>query len=192
MLIKISPTDQFTDRTRYKVSRGSTSNLARHLRSNHKEDFKRASGPPVKQLKLGDFIQSKAHYGNTSEKKKKLDGKVAEFLALDMHPASIVEGDGFRSLVKELDSRYVLPTRKTLTTRELPRLMEQVKKSLLEDMTSLTWVAITTDLWSSRTATSYITIKAHFLTKEGELATKVLGCDRFSGRHTAASIQVSQ
>jgi hypothetical protein len=53
------------------------------------------------------------------------------------------------------------------------------------------WVALTTDLWSSLTCTSFMAVTAHYiLGEEGcKLQTKVLDCSRFHGRHTGESIK---
>lgn len=47
-----------------------------------------------------------------SEKRKRdITDKIAEFVALDMRPVNIVEGDGFKELMRTLEPGYTVPKR---------------------------------------------------------------------------------
>ena len=102
---------------------------------------------------------------------------------------NLVEGEGFIQLLQEMDSQYTIPSSRSLTRDHLPQLMEQEKKKLQDQLQESDWVGITTDLWSSRTNSAFMTITVHFLSKEWTLETKVLACERFSERHTGENLK---
>ena len=98
---------------------------------------------------------------------------MAEFVCVDMRPMIVVEGDGFKNLVKELDpharvmscnhflERYILP----MYNFTKDRVKAELQKSPL--------YAFTTDAWSSSSMQSYVTMKAHY-PKSLELKSNVL------------------
>lgn len=47
---------------------------------------------------------------------------ITTYMCKDMVPFYTVEKEGFRALIKLLDSRYIIPGRKHFTQVELPRL----------------------------------------------------------------------
>jgi hypothetical protein len=46
-----------------------------------------------------------------------------------MRPLKIVEGQGFKKFVAQLDPRYQLPCARSLRTKIIPNLKEEEKKS---------------------------------------------------------------
>ena len=67
-------------------------------------------------------------------------------------------------------------------------MVETEKKKIATQLESCNGVAITTDMWSSCTQTSFLAVTAHFISG-GQLQTKLLACERFQGRHTAEKIK---
>lgn len=99
-----------------------TSNLIRHITKVHGTNIE---GP--KQTLMTDHIEGPKKYPTTSMKKKALDNCCALFIAKDMRPINIVEGDGFKKFVATLDPKYQLPSRQTITKSIIPRLTEDTK-----------------------------------------------------------------
>lgn len=54
------------------------------------------------------------------EKKIRLDNCVMNYVVKTSQPLSIVENGHFKSLINQLNPRYKLPSRKTLTTTLIP------------------------------------------------------------------------
>ena len=107
----------------------------------------------------------------------------------DIRPPSIVEGEGFREFVHELDPRYILPSRKTLTEKALPEEYDHVMKNVEEALKGTDHVALTTDMWTSTNTDAFNTITAHFTNEEGQHQTKILNCSKFENRHYAAELK---
>ncbi len=141
------------------------------------------------QPKIKDYFTSSDKYKRDSTRQKTLDYRVAYMIAKDMRPASIVEGKGFSKLIKELDPRYNLPSRRKVTQSLLPGMKDDSKEKLKRSLQATKWAALTTDMWTSRSNTPFMTVTAHYLDENNNLTRKVLGCERFTGRHTSEHIQ---
>lgn len=84
-----------------------------------------------------------------SEKAKKITAKIAEFIALDDQPLSVVANEGFRGLLEYLEPRYVLPSRHYFTDTALPALHQKLCDQLLILLKDIPAFGFTTDIWSS-------------------------------------------
>ena len=74
---------------------------------------------------------------------------LAPSLAKDMQPFYTVEKPGFKQMIKKLDPKYALPTRKYFSQTEIPTLYTQVMQSVKQDFQHAQYFAATTDLWTS-------------------------------------------
>ncbi len=79
-------------------------------------------GAVPKQKSIGSSFVAITPYEMCSKRSKDITRAVSYFLAKDMMPLSTVERDGFRKLVKVLDSRYEFPGRKYFSKTALPQL----------------------------------------------------------------------
>ncbi len=113
---------------------------------------------------------------------------MAYFLAKDMRPVNLVEGSGFVELMKEMDPKFTIPSRRTVTRVLMPKLEAQEREKLKTDLAKTPWISLTTDMWSSRTNSAFLNITAHYLL-EDKIITKVLSCERFPQRHTGENIK---
>jgi hypothetical protein len=163
-----------------------TSNLWRHINRVHVKDDPNFPGPPKQSLMTDHTLDGPKKYLVSSIKKKSLDNMCAMFISTDMRPLSIVEGNGFRKFVELLDPKYVLPTRATLSRTIIPRMAAEEKRRLSDALHCASFVALTTDMWSSVTCTSFLAVTVHFL--EDGLTTALLSCSTFHERHTAVNI----
>ena len=113
-------------------------------------------------------------------------------IAKDLQPLSVVEDEGFRDFVKNLDPRFQIPTRKTLRNNLLPKLYEDVKGELKTQLQSVSSVALTTDMWTSSANMSFLAVTIHFWNSDCcQLVTKVLDCSNFIGSHTSSAINAA-
>ncbi len=96
-----------------------------------------------------------------------------------------MERDGFRKLVKVLDSRYELPGRKYFSKTALPQLYEECRGKLENNLRNVRYFATTTDLWSSRTSEPYMSLTIHYIDEEWGLQSKCLQTAYFPDDHTA-------
>ena len=103
----------------------------------------------------------------------------------DLQPISIVKDEGFKGLLKVLDKKYVLPSRKTIVHNHLPHLYESKCQSLREELENIQNSTITTDCWTSRDTEGYLTVTCHYIMKEWELKSAVLQTRHLTSSQTS-------
>lgn len=98
-------------------------------------------------------------------------------------PFSVVDGIGFRRLMKETVPLYKLPTRNTLKTMIIKK-YDVLSYDFKETISKVPHLSITADVWSNMmTTTSYLGITCHFL--DGiNIQSPVLGVFELNKSHT--------
>lgn len=91
-------------------------------------------------------------------------------------------------MIKTLDPRYIVPSRKHFTETEMPKLYGKLRQEVEKHRSKLKYFACTTDLWSSHTMEPYISLTIHFITDDWELASRCLQTSYFPDDHTDDSI----
>ena len=132
------------------VSRGgcntktyNTTNLVQHLKAKHSEqhvEFKKAlesreedkgkGKAALWQISLPEASERVQIWDVNNPRAQQIHQRVTEMIALDSQPFSIVEDPGFIRLVRELESRYSLPSRKYVTGKILPQIHSKVKAAV--------------------------------------------------------------
>ena len=140
------------------------------------------------QPSLAETLERKVKYKHGSPRKTLLDRDLLLLFVQDLQPFSIVEDKGFRQFINDLDPKYQLPSRQEIARTLLPALYEETKSQLSRELCEASVIALTTDLWSSRHMQSFMTITAHFISKEWMLKSCVLETPRFAMSHTAQNI----
>ena len=113
--------------------------------------------------------------------------KIAEFVARDLHPLSVVDSAGFKQLVNYLKPGYKVPLRSHVTSI-CRKKFDAMKEQLLATLATVQYVAVTTDIWTSRATQAYITVTVHFLTDRWKMESKVLQTQEMPERHTGVHI----
>ena len=81
---------------------------------------------------------------------------VGEMIAIDNQPFSVVHDTGFNRLIKTLEPRYVLPSRKYFSQNIVPDIKEKINAKLAEILVDVPYLSLATDIWSSNsTGVSY-------------------------------------
>ncbi|XP_015376635.1 PREDICTED: zinc finger BED domain-containing protein 1-like [Diuraphis noxia] len=129
-------------------------------------------------------------FGTVSEHQlKDFHEAIVRMIAEDLQPLSIVENSGFRRMIKLLDSRYEIPSRRTLGRTIIPQIMEKVKGNVQILLNAASHIAITTDIWTSMNTDSFMTLTAHFVdTNLRELKTVVLCTKKLESNHTGVHL----
>uniref|UniRef100_A0A3Q3FFT6 BED-type domain-containing protein n=1 Tax=Labrus bergylta TaxID=56723 RepID=A0A3Q3FFT6_9LABR len=120
-------------------------------------------------------------------RQRAMDEVLAKMIALDLQPFSIVEDKGFRQYTKELNPNYVLPSRKTLSNSIIPELYRRTHEKVQERVDKAEAVCLTTDCWTSRTTTSFMSVTCHFIS-DFQNVSVLLDCLEMSDRHTADNL----
>ena len=159
---------------------GGTSNLCDHLVRIHSNEFK-----PKQQPSLDAFvIRGKCPHSRA----KRITELIADMAARDLRPATVVEGDGFKALLKFIEPGYKVPSATHIAQvvrRQYEAAKVALKQKLKEDALSL---AITSDIWTSCANYAYISLTAHFISAEWQMVSCVLATSPFPEQHTGINI----
>ena len=123
----------------------------------------------------------------TPERATTITKCISEFIARDLRPISIVEGEGFTHLINFLEPGFRVPSRPHVTS-VCQKLYVSMKEELLAQINSHLFVSLTTDIWTSRTEQAYLTATVHFLTEEWNMEAKVLQTREIPEKHTGVNI----
>ena len=173
------------------VSRGgnnarsySTSNLAKHLLTKHRDEYLKAvpsdtemsksenavcssdvaSGSvTAKQPTLIGFMEKKKIFDINDKRALAITELIGRMIVIDLQPFSIVEDQGFIELVEHFEPRYVMPSRKYFATTVLDGLYNRCKTRLHQMIENQEFLSLTTDIWTSRARDGFISLTGHFI-----------------------------
>ncbi|CAG9822070.1 unnamed protein product [Phaedon cochleariae] len=123
----------------------------------------------------------------TKRRCKKIDYALTYFIAVDMQPFSVVEDIGFRNLIEVLQPSYSMPSIKTISEVEIPKLYHTTKDSIMRLLDTTDFKAFTTDAWTSAASKPYVSLTAHFILG-WEMKSVTLNCREMTEDHTAENM----
>lgn len=116
---------------------------------------------------------------------------IAKMIIIDLQPVSIVEDEGFAMLLKHLEPRYKIPSRKYFTERILPEIYDSMKNKIITELLKQDFLSFSTDMWTSKyTAQSYMCLTTHYLNDDFEPKSAAISCVKFDDIHTAENINL--
>ncbi|XP_013884939.1 zinc finger BED domain-containing protein 1 [Austrofundulus limnaeus] len=175
-----------------------TTNLFYHLKKNHEKEPIRIQEVRGKascetsrksfksQSKITESLTRGTPYEKTSQRHKQITVAISHYIWKGMTPVYVVEKDSFRDLVKVLDPRYFMPSRKHFSQVELPRLYDACRTKVEKEVRSVVHYALTTDLWTSRVTQPYMSVTIHFISEDWTLCARCLQTAYFPEDHTGA------
>lgn len=160
-----------------KRENGNTSNLMRHLRSQHnileakKEESDTANTSIVEALR-----KQKEKYGNEKysvTQSSIITQQLAIMIIENYLPISIVDSDTFREFINSVASGKYLPPGRTAMTANIDSMCENMVDILMNDIQHQA-ISVTTDSATLKNSRAYISVTAHYITKEFRLRDVVL------------------
>lgn len=102
---------------------------------------------------------------------KKITKLIAEMLALDLQPSTVVENVGLNRLLEYLQPQYSLPSSSYFTSTAIPEMYESVKQVLLTHLKEAEGgiIHFTTSVWVTSQTQEYLTLTAHWVTFESQV-----------------------
>ncbi len=186
------------------AKRGNTTNLFYHLKTKHVVEYQhcQAMQPTAKSStknagqKKQELIQTSIQqsfskgtpYIRKSPRWIEITRAITVYLCKDMVPFQTVERRGFKAMIRAIDPRYEVPSRKYFTETEMPKLYAELRENVEKELCDLKYFATTTDLWSSRTMEPFLSLTIHYITDDWNLGSRCLQTSYFPAEHTAEEI----
>lgn len=173
---------------------GNTSNLHSHLRVYHpatyqtvRSTLKNVNQP--NQPKIAGSFAKATKYKKDSLRWKECTISISKHIAEGMVSFHTVEKKPFHQMVKTLDPQYELPGRKYFSQTAIPDLYRQVHEEVKASVAGASHYALTTDMWSSRDMTPYMSLTCHYISSDWEQESKCLLTSFFPENHTADNLR---
>ena len=96
--------------------------------------------------------------------RERADALLSLFVASNYLPLNIVSDPDFAALEKYLNPRYTLPGRFRLTRTLLPALCDKIRAAMVEKLTTIRWVSLSADSWTSIGNEIFLAITCHGVT----------------------------
>lgn len=117
-----------------------------------------------------------------------VSNSIANFIAKDMMPISIVEGEGFIEMMSTIVPGYNVPSR-TAIKKRIETLYELEQRRINKIIDNLSYVSLTTDCWTSRSIESYYTVTVHGIDSNWNIKSLVLCTSVMNERHTGENLK---
>jgi len=186
-----------------KPSSWSTSTLRKHLSRRHTfldidkkwnsddngESPNKKSSEPEQQLIAASFDRGKVWDFN-DERSLRLHRRMAEMVALDDQPFSVVNNEGFRRVLQLAEPRYPIPSDSYLRQTAVPDLYASVRQKVIDRIQHVKYVSFTTDTWTtSMSSESLISLTSHWIDDSWTRRSAILQTSHVPGSHTAVNIK---
>lgn len=99
---------------------------------------------------------------------------LAMFVIVDEQPFSVVEGEGFKFLCKQLQPQFTVPSRYTVARDCFKMYVEEKNRLKSFFRSECNRVALTTDCWTSVQNLNYIVLTAHFIDNEWKYQKRII------------------
>ncbi|WAQ94089.1 ZBED1-like protein [Mya arenaria] len=129
-----------------------------------------------------------AKYAFNSARAAAISRSIGRYIIDDLRPVSVVEGPGFKNMIKSLDPRFSIPGRTYFSTTLIPNIYEETALKVKSSLSSAQTVALTTDGWTSKANESYVTITSIHITQKWRLQNFVLQTRMMPEIHTGVNI----
>ncbi|XP_022073035.2 E3 SUMO-protein ligase ZBED1-like [Acanthochromis polyacanthus] len=180
------------------IGSSSTTNLFQHLKNKHSAEWEKctrlrhddssSSTPAKRQTTLPESITNCVPYDKNGARWKAITEAITSYIATDMLPIYSVEKRGFNHLLKVLDAKYVVPSRKYFADVALPHLYNTTRQKIRNKLEEVAFYSATTDMWSSRTMQPYMSLTAHYINDSWTMRSICLQTAYFPDDHTGEII----
>ncbi|KAH7953990.1 hypothetical protein HPB49_014754 [Dermacentor silvarum] len=171
---------------------------ANHLKNKHlslHSVFLRDSGKQGRPEGAQPLIRSALKSGKDLSQRERtaITTRISRMLALNLQPYICVENRGFKELMNHMEPLYKIPSRTTFSRTIIPALYRDTVTAVKERMHAdfqegIESISFTSDMWTSRSNQSYISLTCHYLTSNFEMRSFALDNRSVTESHTACNI----
>ncbi|RUS72989.1 hypothetical protein EGW08_019254 [Elysia chlorotica] len=103
-----------------------------------------------------------------------VNSAIVHWLAVDMVHPSVITKKGFKFFLAACGMRTDLPSKKSMSNTLVPKLTEEAKNMIRQDLASVSSVALSLETWTYRETQAFVTITAHFIKDNWSMTSYVL------------------
>jgi hypothetical protein len=178
--------------------------MRQHLERHHPKEFETlqrqgdsskptASGSgsltTIKQLSIQESFEKVRKIPRDSAEHEEITKSITLFIAMDCLPIYTVAKPGFKQLIeKAFNSRYSLPSRNYFSDTTIPKLYNDTKGKILNELSLIDYLSATSDIWSSVGLYPYLSLTVHYISDDWKLTAKLLETYPIPEDHTGENI----
>ncbi|CAJ2673956.1 unnamed protein product [Trifolium pratense] len=147
-----------------------TTNMLVHSKICPKNPQILSNDPSQTVLTLGHTLGAASHRFNAEACKT----AISKFIILDEQPFRVVEGEGFKQLIRTLQPQYTIPSRYTVSRDCFKLYLEEKARLRALFRSDCSRVALTTDCWTSVQNLGYLVLTAHYIDNEWNYVKKII------------------
>ena len=152
--------------------------MKNHLLSRHPNLCPAAADSKTNRT-MDEFVAPKKC---STARSNEITRRIAEMVARDLRPISLVAGDGFNNLMSYIEPGFTVPSQTHIAT--VCRRIYETEKDRLHCMISkCKHFGLTIDIWTSGAIHGYMTV--HFVDESWQLYSKVQVTEEMPERHRA-------
>ena len=151
-------------------NKGVTSNINRHIKSQHANEYKdwfsQLHSNSKDQKKISEMFTTKrnkpadapakAVYNKNHPRQIQLNQSIVDNLIIDLGlPLSLVERSAFIQFMNTVDPKFTMTSRRTLSRSTIPRLYAEMNEKLKALCDQSRFISLTLDLWTDRRTRSF-------------------------------------
>lgn len=145
------------------------------------------SAPPAKKFKQMRLYGAAKKSEPSRDECHEFEKDLVYMIAVDCQPLSLVENRGFTFFMKKYVPHFKIPSRKLISEHVLHEVYETLSSELKNMLNSIEHISITTDMWSSDSNRSFLTVTGHFIS-DFKMHSPVLSTEEITSDHSAVSI----
>jgi hypothetical protein len=143
------------------------------------------------QTSITSFVGDSVDIPNTDTINLKLQETLLKMIVVDNQPLQMVEGEGFKNLMKLINPKIQIPSRRTVT-RKLKTTVDNICiPSFRQEFTNLLprSINVILDMWTDKRQRSVLGVKVQFIDDQWKLRCIAIGFKHFHGRATGINIR---
>jgi hypothetical protein len=158
---------------------GRFTNLNRHISTDHKDS---------------ETVEWYKNFCATSSKSKDCACLDEDMLLLIKYfissNNSIVElkNKFFKKLM--IKAKMKTPDYRTFVNKLLPKVMDEIHKTILKKLRDATCISLITDIWTNKQLKDFIAVAANIINEKFEKQLLVIGISRMPGKHNAENVKI--
>ena len=94
------------------------------------EENSTSDGARLRQVSLQETAELRKVWDINDFRAKRIHTKVGEMIAIDYQPVSIVDHEGFKSLISTLEPKYQMLSRKYFTETVIPSIARRIRTNI--------------------------------------------------------------
>ncbi|XP_054816900.1 zinc finger BED domain-containing protein RICESLEEPER 2-like [Prosopis cineraria] len=152
----------------------------RHGTNGMRKHVKKCPKNPNKANKLAQSLLLGSRLGSSKTLSHHLFNQldcrqaIAIFVILDEMPFNVMEGDGFKEMMRRLEPRFKVPSRATVTRDCYKLYLEEARKLKRYFKKSQIRVSLTTNTWTSNQNANYMCLIAHWVDEHWTYQNRIL------------------